>query len=62
MIRYVLSAFEIKLVEAELILNPEKDRETTGQSDGEAGDVDDGEYFLAEEISEGELEVIAKHR
>jgi len=62
MIRYVLSAFELNLSKLSSSSNPEKDRETTGQSDGEAGDVDDGEYFLAEEISEGELEVIAKHR
>ena len=48
-------------VVAEFILDVEEDEDAAGHADGQAGDVDEGIDFVAEEVAEGDGEVVFEH-
>jgi len=51
----------VELVVAELILDPEPDQDRTGESDGEADDVERGKPDVSAERARRDEEVAAKH-
>jgi hypothetical protein len=50
-----------KLIVAQLILNPENDEKTAGQTNRQARDVDRREDFVPMEVSKSNFEKVAKH-
>ena len=51
----------MKLIKAQLILDPEHDQDTAGHSDGQPCDVDEGKRLVSLNIPESHFEVIFKH-
>jgi hypothetical protein len=51
----------VEPVKTELVLDPEKDQDAAGHSDSQAGDVDEGEDLVFNEVSPGGPEIVCEH-
>jgi hypothetical protein len=51
----------LEAVEAEFVLGVEEDEEATGQTETEAGDIDEGEDPVAGEVAQGDGNITPEH-
>jgi hypothetical protein len=51
----------MELIKAKLVINPQQDQRSTGHAYSQSKDIDQGECFLTQEVTPGDLEVIFEH-
>jgi|TARA_B100002003_G_C13882407_1_gene430675 hypothetical protein len=51
----------MKSIKTKFILDPEQDQDTAGHADRQSGNIDERVYFVAEEVSDSDFEIVENH-